>query len=331
MGDFHEAQDVAQQVFVEAFQSLGTIRDPGRLGAWLRSVTICRCVDRLRGRRETESLEGQMHESRQPGPDEQVQRQEVRQMVLEAIARLGKAQRETTALFYINGYTLEQVSAMQEVPLGTVKRRLHDARQRLKAEMMYMVEDVLKSESPREDFARKVFAILCQYHPQGKHPYQHLGWRDTIETLRNIGGSGLDGFTRAMESRHSPTRVFAMHMLEHHNAPQHTEVIVQLLLKALSDPNRKVRRHAVEALLGSDQATERKRREFVPRIIPLLGDPSSRVRRNTAYDLADWWQDVPLGTATRALLAEKDPEARKRLKRLVHAIVHNGEQRWYSE
>ena len=52
-----------------------------------------------------------------------------RQKVLEAVPRLCQAQRETTTLFYINGYSLEQVSAMQEVPLGTVKRRLHDARQ----------------------------------------------------------------------------------------------------------------------------------------------------------------------------------------------------------
>ena len=38
--DFHEAEDVAQQAFVEAFERLGTVRDPARLGAWLRAVAI---------------------------------------------------------------------------------------------------------------------------------------------------------------------------------------------------------------------------------------------------------------------------------------------------
>ena len=101
------------------------------------------------------------------------------------------------------------------------------------------------------------------------------------------------------------------------------------MLKGLTDPNRKVRRHAVEALLGSGESSERKRREFVPRILPMLQDPSKRVRRHVAYDLADWSRDVPLETVTRALLAENDPETRKRLKRLAHAVLHGGEKKWY--
>lgn len=45
LGDFHHAQDVVQQVFVEAFQRLDSLRDPARLGAWLRSMTVHCCID----------------------------------------------------------------------------------------------------------------------------------------------------------------------------------------------------------------------------------------------------------------------------------------------
>ena len=113
LGDFHEAQDVAQEVFVAAFQSLGTLRDPGRLGAWLRSLTICRCVDRLRARRQLTPIEDDMHATTEPGPDEQLQQREVGQMVLKAIGGLGKAQRETVTLFYVNGYPVAEVARMQ--------------------------------------------------------------------------------------------------------------------------------------------------------------------------------------------------------------------------
>ena len=333
LGDFHDAQDVAQQVFVEAFERLAGLRDPGRLGAWLRSIALHRCIDSLRRRREDRLTDSgtDVQASREPSPPAQLERQELRDEVLYAIGRLTKTQRETTTLFYVNGYSVEQVAAMQEAPVGTVKRRLHGARQRLKEEMMHMVENVLKSEAPKDDFAEQVFAILCRRYPQEAHPYRHMGWWDTVETLRRIGGRGLEGFVRALESRHSPTRVFAMHMLEHHNAPQDAETVVQLLLKGLADPNRKVRRHAVEALLRCDQSAQRKRREFVPRIVAMLEDPSIRVRRCVAMELAEWWEDVPLAAATRSLLAERDAEAAKRLKRLVHAIVHGGEGRWYSE
>jgi RNA polymerase sigma factor (sigma-70 family) len=331
LGSFHDAQDVAQQVFVAAFERLAGLRDPGRLGAWLRAMTIHRCIDLVRQRKQALPVEhAEQAASSEPTPPAALEHQELRQAVLDAIARLSGAQRETTTLFYVNGYSVEQVAAMQEVPVGTIKRRLHDARQRLKEEMIGMVENVLKSEAPKEDFAEQVFTILCQYRPAGKHPYEHLGWHETIEALRKIGGRGLDGFMRALDSRHSATRVFAMHMLEQHNAPQDAETIIQLLVKGLSDPNRKVRRHAVEALLRCEQPAERKRREFVPRIVSLLEDPSIRVRRQVAAELVNWWEDVPLAIATRALLAEKDGESAKRLKGLVHAIVHGGERRWYS-
>lgn len=333
LGDFHEAQDIAQQVLVAAFQRLEDLREPRRLGAWLRSMTIHQCIDLLRRRRQIVSIEqADRQESMEPTPPANLERQELRQAVLAAISRLGKTQRETTTLFYVNGYSVEQVAAMQEVPVGTVKRRLHDARQRLKEEMMGMVENVLKDEAPKEDFAERVFGILCQYRPDGggKHIYQHLGWRETIEALRKIGGRGLDGFARALESQHSPTRIVAMHMLRH-AAPQHAEVIVQLLLKGLADPNRKVRRHSLDALLGLEQPAERKRTQFVPLVVPMLADPSKRVRRAAAWSLMDWWADVPLAAVTRALLAEKDVESRKRLKNLAHAIVHDGKRKWYNE
>jgi DNA-directed RNA polymerase specialized sigma24 family protein len=49
-----------------------------------------------------------------------------------AIQQLSKAQCETAMLFYINGYSHAEISRIQEVPVGTIKRRLHDAREKLK-------------------------------------------------------------------------------------------------------------------------------------------------------------------------------------------------------
>ena len=48
--NFHDAEDVAQQAFIEAFQRLDSLRDPTRLGAWLRSIAIHRAIDWIRGR-----------------------------------------------------------------------------------------------------------------------------------------------------------------------------------------------------------------------------------------------------------------------------------------
>src|SRR5947208_2589005 len=57
LGNFHDAQDVAQAVFVEAYQRLSSLRDPTRLGAWLRTMTIGRAIDLHRRRQHLKDVD----------------------------------------------------------------------------------------------------------------------------------------------------------------------------------------------------------------------------------------------------------------------------------
>jgi RNA polymerase sigma-70 factor, ECF subfamily len=115
LGDFHEAQDAAQQVFVEAFQRLGGLRDPARLGAWLRSMTVHRCIDLLRRRKSAVAIEYAENEpSTDLPPDSDLVRRELRDRVMAAIGRLSKTQRETVTLFYINPATFASRFAPEE-------------------------------------------------------------------------------------------------------------------------------------------------------------------------------------------------------------------------
>ena len=54
--NFHDAEDITQEVFIEAFDHLDRLDDPLKLGAWLRSITIHRCIDYLRRRQEVVDL-----------------------------------------------------------------------------------------------------------------------------------------------------------------------------------------------------------------------------------------------------------------------------------
>jgi RNA polymerase sigma-70 factor (ECF subfamily) len=314
--NFHDAQDVAQRVFVEAYGRLDTLKDPARLGAWLRSIAVHRSIDVVRGRRAGVTSADELDEHPHPGPTPAavLDRRDMRDRVLDAIGRLSTAQRETTTLFYINGYTIDEVAAMQEVPAGTVKRRLHDARARLKEEMMTVVADVLKSEAPKEDFAKRVFDLIAG----------HVPWRERVDQLRRIGSKGLGGFLKAGQSPDGRIRAMAVHMLQAHIAPQDDEEIIRMLKQAVGDRNRKVRRCAVEALINSSVNEARKAREFVPLILPLLGDPSKRVRRAAVYGLCDLAKHVPLDLVATRFLHETDPETRKRLELLMASIVGVG-------
>ena len=318
--NFHDAEDVAQGVLVEAYERLERLKDPSRLGAWLRSIAIHRSIDSLRRRREVvgvAELEEQAAET--PTPRVELEGKDLRDRVMDAIGRLSKAQRETTALFYINGYSIDEVAAMQEVPAGTVKRRLHDARAKLKEEMLSVVEDVLKSEAPKEDFAQRVFELISK----------PLLWREWVAELRKIGPAGIDGFIRGSESPDWRLRRKTMELLNKWHAPQKGEAVIELLKRALHDPNKKVRRNALGSLLYVDVDDERKRGEFVPLVIPMLFDHSSHVRRAAAWVLREWPDEVPLEKAVRALLDEKNPRALRFMRNLLRCILcarEGGEQ-----
>ena len=109
------------------------------------------------------------------------------------------------------------VERYQDAVFGIALARLrsfHDAQdvaqQIFKEEMMTMVEDVLRAESPNEDFGRRVFEVLNCY---GRAPIPWPRWEEVAGKLRAIGSEGIEGFVQALESPHSPTRSFATMML----------------------------------------------------------------------------------------------------------------------
>ena len=309
--NFHDAEDVAQTVFVEAFSKLDKFREPMKLGAWLRTIAIRRSIDLIRKRKEAVGID----EIERAEPE--VGSGDLREQVLEAIGKLGKAQRETVTLYYINGYSVNEVAAMQESPAGTVKRRLHEARKKLKEEMMKTVEGVLKSEAPKADFGERVYELLTSHHPD-----KHVPWVDLKRGLSAVGTEGTEGFLRAFESPYPITRTLVIHMLQSHHFPHGGEQVMAMMKRGLADSNKKVRRAAIEALLRlRGVSDEVKESELVPLVVPLLRDKSKRVRRAATGCLRPWASAVPLKAVVDALSNEKDGMTAFGLRRLLKIIA----------
>jgi RNA polymerase sigma factor (sigma-70 family) len=320
VGDFHDSEDIAQQVFVEAFQRLAKLKDPGRLGAWLRSITINRSIDLLRRRKKDLSLHraGNLA-SGASSPQAGMEKKELQEQVMAAISRLPLKQRETLTLFYVNGYSVQDIAMMADAPVSSVKRRLHDARKSLRKEMLNMVEDRLKAEVPKEDFAQKVFALVARPEP----PLEE--WPNIAAELRRIGARGAEGLVRALQSPDWRARVTAAIMIRQSGVAP--EPVVEMLRACLSDSNQGVRGCAASALLALEVGDERKRREFVPLIVPHLGDLARGVRRRTAELLRDWAADVPLEAAAGALAREKHRATLARQQDLVLAVLEAREEK----
>ena len=138
-----DARDVTQDVFVTALRSLSAFRGEAQLATWLHRVTVNAALDlvRRRGRREGPGLDevGDRPAS-EPGPEsaaiESVRAREVHL----ALGRIADDQRAVIALHDLQGLDYSEVAAALDVPVGTVKSRLHRARLALAKELGHLRE-----------------------------------------------------------------------------------------------------------------------------------------------------------------------------------------------
>lgn len=143
--------DVLQEASIHAFLSLDTLRDAGRFRSWLYGITRNVCLMFLRVQRiRSVSLDflmdvGGEPASETPDPEEIAERLELRHALMRCLDRLSPLSRETVLLFYYEGFSLEEISALLAVSVTTVKGRLHRARQRMR-DMLVAVETLEEGE-----------------------------------------------------------------------------------------------------------------------------------------------------------------------------------------
>jgi RNA polymerase sigma-70 factor (ECF subfamily) len=157
LGNPSDALELTQDVFLHILKRIRQLREPERFAGWLRQVAVRMAINRSTRRTappcvETAVLEGAYHSADEPL--EQLIERERAERVWEALARLKSLDREALDAFYIRGHSLIEIAEMLDVPLGTVKRRLHTARKRLRAELVSSVADPdewIDGESLRTD------------------------------------------------------------------------------------------------------------------------------------------------------------------------------------
>ena len=144
LGNHGEALELTQEVFLHVMSRLDQLREPERFAGWLRQVAARMAINRATRRVppqavETGVLEAAVEESDEP-IDELISRERAAKLWT-AMDRLKPLDREALVAFYIRDLSLIEIADELDIPLGTVKRRLHTARKRLKAELEASVAD----------------------------------------------------------------------------------------------------------------------------------------------------------------------------------------------
>ncbi len=163
--DAQLAEDVAQEAFIEAYLNLPKLREPAAFPGWFRRI-VFKQSDRLtRGKHiPTMPLE---NANNFPMADfslaNLIEERERDECVRRDVEDLPENERIVTLLFYITGYALKDIAEFLEVPVTTIKKRLHDARKHLKESLLETVRDSLheQRQTMLDHFSYKVQLLIA--------------------------------------------------------------------------------------------------------------------------------------------------------------------------
>lgn len=138
-----DAEDVAQDAFAKAYRRFHQLRDRDKFRAWLVRMTWRLALDRQRSSRRRIAREDRHADPSafaKATPDQQVrlESQERAEHLWRAIDSLSEKLRVVIVLAGIQEHDIKDVAALLELPEGTVKSRLFDARQKLKEALSWM-------------------------------------------------------------------------------------------------------------------------------------------------------------------------------------------------
>lgn len=157
-----EAQELAQEVFVHGMTKLAQLRDPQCFAGWLRQITVRMAINRLTRRGAWNGAEPELLDNIQASasdPLDEMVRGEQASELYDGLDRLKPLDKATLVAFYIHGRSLKQMSREFETPVGTIKRRLHVARKRLRRQLENVTPG--KSDRPRIGKVRRPRELAC--------------------------------------------------------------------------------------------------------------------------------------------------------------------------
>ena len=147
LGSSEDARDAIQDSFVQAFQKLDTFRGDSRFYSWLFRIAYNAAISRKRKSRPTASIDANREASGMEPVDSRPDNQPSHQMeiserqaiVQQALAEIAEEYRTVVVLKEIEGFSYADIAEVVNCPVGTVRSRLHRARQELRAKLQILM------------------------------------------------------------------------------------------------------------------------------------------------------------------------------------------------
>ncbi|WP_394236901.1 RNA polymerase sigma factor SigW [Niallia oryzisoli] len=149
LGNRHEAEDIAQEAFIRAYVNIQSYNINLKFSTWLYRIATNLCIDRIRKKKpdyyldaEVAGTEGLTMYSQIPSqtrlPEDDVESLELQDTIQREISKLPEKYRTVIVLKYIDELSLNEISEILDMPLGTVKTRIHRGREALRKQLRHM-------------------------------------------------------------------------------------------------------------------------------------------------------------------------------------------------
>ena len=149
--DADDARDAVQEAYATAWLRLRQLRDPAAFPAWLKTIVATQCARQLRRRQpRPEAAE------RSQTVEADSRRVDYQDLVASAVAALPHGERHVTVLFYFLGYSQPEIARVLRLNPGTVAKRLHSARARIRRRLPPSVRGEFVRVAPSRTFAEQV-------------------------------------------------------------------------------------------------------------------------------------------------------------------------------
>jgi RNA polymerase sigma-70 factor (ECF subfamily) len=146
MGNAQEAEDVVQETFLRVYTNLDRYDEQQKFSTWMYRIATNLCIDRLRKRRSTYSLDAEMQNgegndwyslmpSNEDTPENQLILSETQSQIKESIESLPEKYKSILILRYFHDLSLQEISEIVNMPVTTIKTRLHRGREYLKKKL----------------------------------------------------------------------------------------------------------------------------------------------------------------------------------------------------
>jgi RNA polymerase sigma-70 factor (ECF subfamily) len=190
--NYHTAEDIAQDTFIDGYIKIKSLCEPYNVGAWLVKIAKNKCYNYLT--RSNLRFESELHDyipNPTSTPEDLLIDEYDRKIIGQALNKLPDLHKNIAVLYYFDNQSHKKISELLQIPIGTVKSRLYEARLKLKKELDNMDINEKVTVTVSEDFEKQVkekIDVIRNYYHKNNFSFDGLddAVKETVELIDQL-------------------------------------------------------------------------------------------------------------------------------------------------